>query len=230
MTTASPGARHGPLRPLQRNALVSSAPDAARVLLGRVLRHEHLDGSMSLARIVEVEAYAPDDPASHSSRGCTPSNASMFAAPGLAYVYRSYGVHWCVNVSVGPDGVGTAVLLRAALVLAGEAGVRARRPHVRSSHDLLRGPGNLTSGMDIDGPRHDGLDLLAPGGALSLHRDEFALTDRDVAMGPRVGVSQAADVPWRFWLRNAPEVSRYRRSPRAGGPAGSGYGAAGPGH
>jgi DNA-3-methyladenine glycosylase len=168
-----------------------------------------------MARIVEVEAYTPDDPASHSASGRTARNASMFAAPGTAYVYRSYGVHWCCNVSVDRVDVGAAVLLRAAVVIDGEALVRNRRPGVTDPTKLLRGPGNLAKGLAIDAS-HDGMDLVDAHAGLRLATDGLWVSRSQRASGPRVGVSRAPDVPWRWWLTDEPAVSTYRRSPRAG--------------
>jgi DNA-3-methyladenine glycosylase len=199
----------GPLRPLERSAL--EHPDPARgaeALYGALL--ERVDGPVVRARIVEVEAYGPDDPASHAYRGPTPRCASMFARPGTAYVYRSYGVHWCLNVSVGERGLGAAVLIRAAVLLQGFSEVRSRRPGIDDA-GLLRGPGCTTRGLGI-GAELDGTDLLAPTGPWRLMLDGLELP---VARGPRVGVSQAAELAWRWHLPGSPAVSRYRRSPRA---------------
>jgi DNA-3-methyladenine glycosylase len=205
----------GPLEPLERAAVRRRAPEAAPLLLGALLVRE-LDGEQVIARVVEVEAYEQDDPASHSATGRSDRNASMFAEPGTAYVYRSYGVHWCLNVSVGPRGRGAAVLLRAAVVIGGSAAVWRRRPGAASQDALLRGPGCLTAGLDIDAPRHDGRELLDGSGSLRLAGDGWHPSTQDIATGPRVGVARASEVPWRWYLRGEPAVSRYRRSPRAG--------------
>ena len=216
MTNAITAALHGSPRAMERAALERPAPAAAVTLLGALVLRSEADGSRTVARIVEVEAYNPADPASHSAGGRTPRNASMFGAPGTAYVYRSYGVHWCCNVTVEEAGIGAAVLLRAAVLIDGERSVRARRPDVTDRAALLRGPGNLAKGLDIDADRHDGIDLLAGGGGLSLAHDDLHVSSTQRTSGPRVGVSQAPDVPWRWWLTGEPAVSRYRRSPRAG--------------
>jgi len=205
--------RAGPLRIVAVQRLLAPAEVAARDLLGTLLVRD-LDGAQVIARIVETEAYHQDDPASHSHRRRTPRTEPMFAEPGTAYVYRSYGVHWCLNVGVEPEGVGAAVLLRAATVLQGVEVVRRRRPRVRRESDLLRGPGCLTAGLDIDGPRFDHRSLLDPQAPLRLADDGWHPAERDVLTGPRVGVSAAAEVPWRFHLRATPSVSAYRRSPR----------------
>ncbi len=206
----------GPPWPVAVERLLAPAEVAARDLLATLLVRE-LDGVEVIARIVETEAYREDDPASHSHRRRTPRTEPMFAAPGTAYVYRSYGVHWCLNIGVEPEGVGAAVLVRAAEVLQGVEVVRRRRPKVRRDAELLRGPGCLTAGLDIDGPRFDHRSLLEARGPLRLLDDGWRPGAGDVLAGPRVGVSAAAEMPWRFHLRGAPSVSAYRRSPRAPG-------------
>jgi len=195
--------------------LSGAAPAAAVALLGALVRRREPDGSWSVVRIVETEAYREDDPASHSAAGRTRRTAPMFAAPGTAYVYRSYGIHWCLNVAAEPDGTGAAVLLRAAVVLRGGHHLRLRRAAARHDRELLRGPGRLCQALDVTAPEHDGLDLLDPAQALHLADDGFRPGTGDVVAGPRVGVRLAADVPWRFVLRDVPEVSGYRRHPRA---------------
>lgn len=223
MSGRDPGTATGDHGALGREVLAGDPADAARELLGRLLIHQHPDGDRSVVRLVEVEAYAPDDPASHSHRGRTARNASMFGPPGTAYVYRSYGVHWCLNVSVGPDGVGAAVLLRGAVVLTGEPGIRRRRARVGPSDELLRGPGNLARGLGVEAAAHDGTDLLGTDAGLRLAQDEHGAGGARIVSGPRVGVTAAPEVPWRFWLDDCGAVSRYRRSPRAAppGPASS---------
>ena len=198
----------GDLRPVRRGELDGDPIDAAQALLGAVL--ERVGTPRLQVRLVEVEAYGPDDPASHAFRGPTPRCASMFAPSGTAYVYRSYGVHWCLNVSVGGVDVGAAVLLRAATVLVGEREVSRRRPGVAHAA-LLRGPGCLTRGLGVDGAL-DGRDLLDGRAGWRLRTDGRRLPAK---AGPRVGVSDAADVPWRRYLAGCDAVSRYRRSPRA---------------
>ncbi|MEO6880267.1 MAG: DNA-3-methyladenine glycosylase [Mycobacteriaceae bacterium] len=190
-----------------RARLSGTPEDAARALLGATLRARGVS-----ARIVEVEAYAGlADPASHAFRGMTDRTAVMFGPAGYLYAYFVYGMHTCLNVSTGPDGVGSAVLLRAAEVVSGADVAAARRPAARRPADLARGPANLALALGItlaDG----GTNLLA-GGELGLELREPAT---DIAVGPRVGVSAAAEVAWRFWLPGHPAVSAYRRSPRAG--------------
>lgn len=193
-----------------RAELDRAAPDVAPALLGWRLRHETADGVVSVA-LTEVEAYAgADDPASHAWRGPTPRTAVMHGPPGRLYVYFSYGMHWCANVVCGPDGHGSAVLLRAGRVLEGVELARDRRGHRVADRGLARGPACLTQALGID-RSHDGADLLAGGPLRLLPGTAPAL----VRAGPRVGVSRAADVPWRFWVADDPTVSAYKRSPRA---------------
>ncbi|MGE2719793.1 DNA-3-methyladenine glycosylase [Mycolicibacterium celeriflavum] len=174
------------------------------------------------AMIVEVEAYGgPEDgpwpdAAAHSYRGPGPRNRVMFGPPGRLYTYRSHGIHVCANVVCATDGVAGAVLLRAAAIEAGLSTAHARRGDMVRPAALARGPGNLCSALGIT-MEDNGIDLFDPDGPIQL-----TLGERHVAVeGPRVGVSKAADRPWRFWLAGRPEVSAYRRSPRAPAPGGS---------
>lgn len=199
-----------------RQQLAGPAQEVAPDLLGARLRCRSDEGEV-IARVVEVEAYGPDDPASHSVRGPTPRCRSMFAIAGTAYVYRSHGVHWCLNVAVDAPGIGAAVLLRAAEVEAGETLVRRRRPHVSASTALLRGPGCLTQGLGV-AQEDDGRDLCDPSATLRLEPGDRQVGE--VVHGPRVGVSRAADRPWRFFLAGSPAVSRYRRARNTTGPDG----------
>jgi DNA-3-methyladenine glycosylase len=162
------------------------------------------------ARVVEVEAYTQDDPACHAYRRRTERNAPLWGPPGHAYVYRSYGIHWCFNVSTGVDGVAQGCLVRAARPLVGLGDMRGRRGGA-PDRELLRGPAKLCAAMGITGAL-SGHDLCA---ASPLEfRDDGDRPARTVA-GPRVGVTLAADVPWRFYEPDSPWVSSYRRSPRA---------------
>jgi DNA-3-methyladenine glycosylase len=191
-------------------------------LLGCWVVTDRPEGRVAL-RLTEVEAYSGEgqDPASHAHRGPTPRAAIMFGPPGRLYVYFSYGVHWCANVVVGPEGRGSAVLLRAGEVVVGEELARFRRPAARTSRDLARGPARLTQALGI-GPDDRGVDLLDPGSGVRLHRGTAPAA---VSAGPRVGISQAADLPWRFWESEAPSVSVFRPGGkprrRAGGQDGS---------
>lgn len=170
-------------------------------------------------RIVEVEAYGsvPDGPwpdsASHSYRGRTPRNSVMFGEAGSLYVYLSYGVHRCLNVTCGPDGTAAAVLIRSGEVIAGQEVAEGRRPTARMPADLARGPGNLGSTLGIQ-LADNGSRLFDPNSPIRL---ELSGVD-EWSAGPRVGVSTAHERPWRLWLPESPAVSAYRRSPRAPAP------------
>jgi DNA-3-methyladenine glycosylase len=175
------------------------------------------DGRVAV-RLTEVEAYSGEgmDPAAHSHRGPTPRAAIMFGPPGRLYVYFSYGVHWCANVVVAPAGVGSAVLLRAGDVVVGEELARRRRPAARVSRDLARGPARLTQALAI-GPGDKGADLLDAGSTVRLHRGAAPAT---VSAGPRVGITVATELPWRYWDPAADSVSAFRpgsRRRRGGG-------------
>ena len=174
---------------------VEVAPDLVGCTLV-VQRGPHL----AYARLVETEAYGGlDDPASHSHRGPTPRSAIMFGPAGFLYVYFVYGMHWCANVVTGPDGVAGAVLLRAArLSDGGEPG----------SGDVLRGPGNLTRGLGIDGA-DNGSDCCVGIGA-RIYFIARASGDRDlpVSCSTRIGLTRATERPWRFFESGNPAVSK----------------------
>lgn len=168
------------------------APD----LVGATLLVDGVGG-----RIVEVEAYAVDDPASHAYFGRTPRNASMFGPPGHAYVYRSYGVHWCLNLVCGNEGVAEAALVRALEPTNGLEAMTERR-RLGDPRLLCAGPGRLCQALGVTG-EHDGLPL---------DRTPFELLAReraaDVAAGPRVGLTRAVENPWRYVLSGSRFLSR----------------------
>lgn len=200
-----------------RRSLDGDAPDLAPALLGALLIREEpaaeADGP-TILRVIETEAYRQDDPASHTFAGRTDRNAVMFGPPGHAYVYFTYGMHFCVNVVVGAEGQGSAVLLRAGLPLTNLDLVRSRRPAAKRDRDLVNGPAKLTQALAVDRSL-DGVDLLDPSSPLRLEHDGWRPEPDEIVIGPRVGVRLAADVPWRFALAGVPEVSRYSRHQRA---------------
>lgn len=147
--------------------------------------------------IVETEAYRRDDPASHSFRGPNKTNATMFGPAGNAYVYRSYGLHWCLNVVADAGG---AVLIRA---LEPEFGIEIMQVRRGMSGALCAGPGRLTQALAVTGA-HNGLRLNAPPFDLLRHRS----SDVDLVIGPRIGLTKAVDQPWRFGLRGSAHLSK----------------------
>lgn len=177
------------------------APD----LLGKVLVHDNGDGRRS-GRVVEAEAYCgPADPAAHTFRGRTARNASMFGPGGTLYVYFSYGAHWCSNVVCGDEGEGVAVLLRALAPVEGiDAMYAARGPAARRDRDLCSGPGKLTQALGLD-RTHDGVDLVTD--ERIWIEDDGTLIDETVQT-TRVGISLAADEPWRWYVAGDPNISR----------------------
>lgn len=185
------------------------AEEVAPDLLGRTLVHETPDGTIAL-RLTEVEAYEGEsDPASHAYRGRTPRNAVMYGPPGHTYVYRSYGMHFCINVVCAPEDLASAVLLRAGEIIRGaEYARKLARPGAKDS-DLARGPGRLTRALGIDMALY-GADLCTADSPLHLLAGTPA-APAAVRAGPRTGVSSAMDTPWRFHLAGDPTVSPYRR-------------------
>lgn len=175
--------------------LATDAESAARRLLGCILERE-IDGQLLRGRIIEVEAYDQTDAASHSYRGKTERTAVMFGPAGRLYVYFTYGMHYCCNVVVGEEGHGAAVLIRAIEPLSGEDVMLANR-HGRGGKELVNGPAKLCQALAID-KRLNGHDLrVAP---LRLLLGDPLSPDR-IMITPRIGISQAKDVPWRFVLQ-----------------------------
>ena len=152
-------------------------------------------------RIVEVEAYDRQDPASHGYRGRTPRNAAMFGPPGHAYVYRSYGIHWCLNLVCDAEGLPDAVLLRALEPTRGVDAMRVRRG-LDDERLLCAGPGRLCQALAVTGD-HDGLALDGPPFEVLAREDEPV-----VVAAPRIGISQAAELPWRYAVAGSRFLSR----------------------
>jgi DNA-3-methyladenine glycosylase len=191
---------------LPRSFYARPSVDLAPELLGHVLVRRLPDGSRASVRIVEVEAYEPDDPASHAFRGETPRNATMFGPAGRLYVYFTYGMHFCMNAVARGPGEGSAVLLRAGEPLEGLEGMRERRGR-EPARELCSGPARLTQALAV-GRELDGADLVS-GEVMWIERS--ARVDA-VGAGPRVGVHELARA-WRFWLEGNPFVSRGRPGP-----------------
>ena len=185
---------------LDREFFARSVHEVAPDLIGCTLLVEGVGGP-----IVEVEAYDHEDPASHGFRGETARNRSMFGPPGHAYVYRSYGVHWCLNLVCEEKGVAAAVLLRGLEPAYGVEEMRARRG-LDEPRLLCSGPGRLCQALVVTG-EHDGLPLDRPPFELRAREEE-----PELVTGPRVGITQAADLPWRYGLAGSPFLSRNFRT------------------
>jgi DNA-3-methyladenine glycosylase len=181
---------------LRRDFFARSVHQVAPDLIGATLLVDGVGG-----RIVELEAYDQQDPASHAYRGRTPRNAAMFGPPGHAYVYRSYGIHWCLNLVCGGEGVPEAVLIRALEPTRGLELQQSRRG-VDDVRQLCSGPGKLCQALGIT-REHDGLALDVP---------PFRLEPRaevpEIVTGPRIGITRATDLSWRYMSAGSPYLSR----------------------
>jgi DNA-3-methyladenine glycosylase len=187
----APMAKH-----LSRGFFKRSVHEVAPDLIGAVLLFNGVGG-----RVVELEAYDQTDPAAHSFRGPTPRNAVMFGPPGYSYVYRSYGIHWCLNLVCEPAGSAGAVLIRALEPTEGLPAMRRRRG-VADERLLCSGPGRLCEALRITAA-HNGLALDAPPFAL------FARTGMvEVVVGPRIGITKAVDKPWRYGEKGSRFLSK----------------------
>ena len=185
-----------PGKPLKRAFFARSVHEVAPDLIGATLLVNGVGGI-----IVEVEAYHHTEPAAHSFRGPTPRNAVMFGPPGFAYVYRSYGIHWCVNFVCEKAGSASAVLIRALQPTCGIAAMRRRR-RMHDERSLCSGPGKLTEALAIT-DKHNGLALDAPPIAL------FArATKPDIVAGVRIGITKAVELPWRYGLKGSKFLSK----------------------
>jgi DNA-3-methyladenine glycosylase len=186
----------GPGKALKRAFFGRSVHEVAPDLIGATLLVDGVGGV-----IVEVEAYHHTEPAAHSYRGPTLRNAVMFGPPGFAYVYRSYGIHWCVNFVCEKDGSASAVLIRALQPTHGMATMRRRR-RLRDERSLCSGPGKLTEALGIT-HKHNGLPLDAPPIAL------FARASKpDIVAGVRMGLTKAVELPWRYGLKGSRFLSK----------------------
>jgi DNA-3-methyladenine glycosylase len=197
---------------IPRDFFARNSVTVAPELLGCVLEHETAQGLVAV-ELTEVEAYSGRaDPASHSYRGRTKRNAVMFGPPGHAYVYFTYGMHFCVNlVCLLQEDSASAVLLRAGAIVAGEELARARRTRGATpvaSRDLARGPARLCQALGID-LSLDGADACTTSSPLRIRAGHHARS-AGIMAGPRVGISRATEFPWRFWLEGDPTVSPYR--------------------
>ena len=181
---------------LNRSFFARSVHEVAPELIGATLLVDGVGGI-----IVEVEAYHQSEPAAHSYRGPTPRTMVMFGPPGFAYVYRSYGIHWCINFVCEPEGSAAAVLIRALQPTHGIPTMRRRRG-LHDERTLCSGPGKLTSALAITN-RHNGLPLDTP--PIALHARDTA---PEIAAGLRIGITKAVELPWRYGLRGSRFLSK----------------------
>ena len=181
---------------LKRGFFDRSVHAVAPDLIGTTLLVDGVGGI-----IVEVEAYHHTDPAAHSFRGPTPRNRVMFGPPGFAYVYRSYGIHWCINFVCEQEGSASAVLIRALQPTHGIQAMRRRR-RLRDQHALCSGPGKLTEALGIT-IAHSGLPLDRP--PIALHARAGKL---EIVAGVRIGITKAVELPWRYGLKKSKFLSK----------------------
>lgn len=231
MTGAPPDASAPPTpthRPATRDDLAGLPVDVAPRLLGGILRTV-TGGAEVAVRLTEVEAYHGQgtgdvpDPGSHARSGRTVRNATMWGEPGHLYVYLSHGIHSCVNVVSGPEGVAGGTLLRAGEIVEGVDAAFERRPAARIARDLARGPGRLGDAVGLRHPVHDGIDAISGEPLAGAVARLWLAVDPVTASstGPRVGVAGHAGTaafPWRFWITGDPTVSAFRWG-RGAGPA-----------
>jgi DNA-3-methyladenine glycosylase len=202
MTIAAPPA--GARLTLPRDFYVRPAPLVARDLLGCVLL-SRINRAVTAGRIVETEAYlGPEDAASHVAIRPLAARALFYGDGGRAYVFRIYGMHFCLNAIAGAAGTPGCVLIRALEPVAGVATMARRRGLPASSRELARGPGRLTQALAITA-RQNGADLT--GGALVIGRPDVS-RDFAIARGPRIGITRATELPLRYWVKGSPYVSR----------------------
>ena len=187
--------------PLPREFYLQNTIEAAKSLLGKLLVRRTEDGVIA-GRIVETEAYLRDDPACHASRGMTRRNSVMFGEPGHAYVYFTYGMHFCFNAVTAPEGVGEAVLVRAVEPVEGIEAMKLNRGTDELTN-LTSGPAKLCQAFGLD-RWHNGLNLTS--GELVIADDGW--TPSEIMISTRIGINLAADKPWRFYIAGNPYVSK----------------------
>jgi DNA-3-methyladenine glycosylase len=189
---------------LKNSILSKPAIEAAPLLLGWILVRQTPQGVIKL-KIVETEAYHQDDEASHSFKRRTARTAPMFEAGGRLYVYFTYGMHYCINIVVGNAGVGEAVLLRAGEPLEGIEIMKKNRG-ITDVSNLANGPGKLAQALGINDTSLSGKKLNKS--SIFLQRPEKSISPSDIVIKPRVGIRNATDKPWRFYIKDNPYVSK----------------------
>jgi DNA-3-methyladenine glycosylase len=221
-----PSASGAVVRPATRADVAGLPVEVAPLLLGAHLTTV-VEGETVTVRLTEVEAYhgrgtgSQPDPGSHARMGPTPRNATMWGEPGHLYVYLSHGIHSCINVVCGPEGVAGGILLRGGEIVEGEDAAFRRRPAARSARDLGRGPGRLGDAVGLRHPFHDGIDAITGAPRHGAVARLFVRSEplAGYSAGPRVGVAGVAGThvfPWRFWIAGDPTVSSFRWGRGAG--------------
>jgi DNA-3-methyladenine glycosylase len=181
----------------------------SRELLGAILWCR-TDEGVAAGRIIETEAYLGEhDPACHAAAGLTERTRHLYGPPGISYVYFIYGVHWCFNAVTREHGLPSAVLVRALEPVEGVDLMRERRPSARAEHDLTNGPGKLCAALGI-GPKHNGLSLQQP--PIWITRG-VSYGEEEIVVGPRIGITKAAEWPLRWYVRDSRFVSGRRAAP-----------------
>lgn len=192
------------MKPDIRQIVSLSSLDAAPLLLGCFLSRQTANGLIKV-KIVETEAYHQNDPASHSYRGITPRTAPMFRAGGRLYIYFNYGMHHAINIVVGPKGVGEAVLIRAGQPTEGLEIIERNRG-TDDIKNLTNGPGKLAQAMGINNTSLSGKILNKS--SILLELPHLPVEAKEIITTPRIGITKAAERPWRFYIKNNPYVSR----------------------
>ncbi|MCW3061336.1 MAG: Mpg [Capsulimonas sp.] len=194
-------------KPLPREFYLEPTLTVARRLLGQIVVRTLPGGERLSGIIVETEGYLAGDPACHAYRGKTLRNASMFGPPGHAYVYLSYGMHMMLNLVCQEEGVAEAVLVRALEPLEGVETMRSLRGGITNTIQLTNGPGKLGAAIALTRQEDDGVDVTDPKGRLQIIPGQI-VSDADIVDSQRIGITQGADLPWRYYIRGNAYVSR----------------------
>ncbi|MEO7717061.1 MAG: DNA-3-methyladenine glycosylase [Capsulimonas sp.] len=194
-------------KPLPREFYLEPTLTVARRLLGQIVVRTLPGGERLSGIIVETEGYLVGDPACHAYRGKTLRNASMFGPPGHAYVYLSYGMHMMLNLVCQEEGVAEAVLVRALEPLEGVETMRSLRGGITNTIQLTNGPGKLGAAIALTRQEDDGVDVTDPKGRLQIIPGQI-VSDADIVDSQRIGITQGADLPWRYYIRGNAYVSR----------------------
>jgi len=192
--------------PLPREFYLQDTREAAQKLLGQLVVRRLPSGETLSGIIVETEAYLHDDPACHAYRGLTPRNATMFGPPGHAYVYFTYGLHMMLNLVCAPEGTAEAVLIRALEPTEGINQMRENRGGLAETRQLTNGPGKLAQALALTRLSHNGMDVTDAGGELQIWPNNYP--PFEMVTTTRIGITQGADLPWRYYMRGNPFVSR----------------------